>query len=132
MVEVETTFSDSGYDCDHCGGQVLLRTDKETGQPVKVCYQCQECGCQWSRQGEVLRVGHMSSCHQALKEREKLNNEPDFPALTPILITVSIALLILMLVLLGGLVTVRFLIPIAIAVFVGWKIYELVKDKIRQ
>ncbi|HID50653.1 MAG TPA: hypothetical protein EYP41_01275 [Anaerolineae bacterium] len=78
------------------------------------------------------RVGRLSSCHQALKEREKINNEPEFPALTPIMITVSIALLILMLVLLGGLVTVRFLIPLAIAVFVGWKIYELVKDKIRQ
>jgi len=132
MVEVETTFSDSGYDCDHCGGQVLRRTDKETGQPVRVCYQCQECGCQWSRQGEVLRVGRLSSCHEALKEREKARREPDFPALTPILITISVVILILMLVSLGGLVAVRFLIPIAIVVFVGWKIYELVKEKIQQ
>ncbi len=132
MVEVETTFSDSGYDCDHCGGQVLLRTDKETGQPVRVCYQCQECGCQWSRQGEVLRVGRMSSCHEALKEREKIHSESNFPALTPILITISVVILILMLISLGSLVAVRFLIPIAIAIFVGWKIYELVKEKTRQ
>lgn len=131
MVEVETTFSDSGYDCDHCGGQVLLRTDKETGQPPKVCYQCETCGCQWSRQGELLRLGRLSSCYKAAKIREASREEPAAFTLTAVLVGVSLLLLMLMLVLLGGLAAVRFLIPLAIAGFVGWKIYELVKEKMR-
>jgi hypothetical protein len=70
MIETETTWKDSGYDCDHCGGRVLERTDRETGQPARVCYQCEICGCQWTLSGDMLRVGSRTACSQAAKVRE--------------------------------------------------------------
>lgn len=68
-ISTETTWEDSGYDCDHCGGEILLRTDRETGQPDAVCYQCRECGCQWTLSGDVQRVGSLSNCRTAYKDR---------------------------------------------------------------
>jgi hypothetical protein len=70
MIETKTTWQDSGYDCDHCGGRVLERTDSETGQPARVCYQCEVCGCQWTLSGDMLRVGQRRACADAAKARE--------------------------------------------------------------
>ena len=30
-IETITLWEDAGYDCDHCGGRILRRTDRETG-----------------------------------------------------------------------------------------------------
>lgn len=69
MIETKTEWQDSGYDCDHCGGEIAKRIDKETGQPDSVCFQCKKCACQWSIAGDVLRVGHSRQCRTAQRER---------------------------------------------------------------
>jgi predicted RNA-binding Zn-ribbon protein involved in translation (DUF1610 family) len=69
-IETETTWQDSGFDCDHCGGEILERTDSETGRPDRTCYQCRACGCQWSLDGRVLRIGDGPHCKAAARERE--------------------------------------------------------------
>lgn len=65
MIETETIWEDSGYDCDHCGGEIAKRIDKETGRPDHVCLQCKNCGCQWTMDGEVERVGTGPDCPAA-------------------------------------------------------------------
>ncbi len=74
-IDIETNWNDSGFDCDHCGGRVLERTDYETGQPARTCYQCELCGCQWTLSGDVLRVGNRQACISAAKTRNE-----DLPA----------------------------------------------------
>ncbi len=69
MIETETTWKDSGFDCDHCGGEILKRTDRETGRPDISCYQCKECGCQWSMDGDLERVGGGPYCKAAAREQ---------------------------------------------------------------
>jgi len=31
VIVTSTEWADAGYDCDHCGGRILRRTDHETG-----------------------------------------------------------------------------------------------------
>jgi predicted RNA-binding Zn-ribbon protein involved in translation (DUF1610 family) len=69
-IETETTWKDSGFDCDHCGGEILERTDYETGRPDQTCYQCRNCGCQWSLDGQVQRIGDGPYCKAAARERD--------------------------------------------------------------
>lgn len=129
MIETETIWNDSGYDCDHCGGQILERTDVETGQPARVCYQCQACGCQWQISGEILRIGSMNSCRRAQRVR---NTSEAQTAIDPIklrIIVVATLLFLGAMVYYGGLTAVRFLVPIAIAVFVFWRLYQLGKER---
>ncbi|MDX1413729.1 MAG: hypothetical protein R3293_06030 [Candidatus Promineifilaceae bacterium] len=71
MIETDTVWKDSGFDCDHCGGEILKRTDRETGQADFVCYQCRECGCQWTLNGDVLRIGSGQFCKAAQTQRER-------------------------------------------------------------
>ena len=125
MIETKTTWKDSGYDCDHCGGQILKRTDRETGQQAQVCYQCQMCGCQWELGGEILRIGNMNSCQQAIKNQEAVEVNPARLRL----IFVVVGLVLIGLIFLGGLVAVRFLVPVAIAVFVFRAVYLLGKER---
>lgn len=125
MIETKTTWKDSGYDCNHCGGQILERTDRETGQPAQVCYQCQMCGCQWELSGDILRVGHMTSCHRAVKTQETM---PIIPARLR-LIFIIVGLVLLGLIYFGGLVAVRYLIPMVITVFVFRALYLLGKER---
>jgi len=128
MVETKTTWNDSGYDCDHCGGQILERTDIETGQPARVCYQCQVCGCQWQLDGNVLRVGIMSSCRRAQRVRVKSQAREQIN-INQLRLIVGIGILVLLgIVYFGGLLAVRFLIPVAIAVFVFRAVYQMGKE----
>jgi hypothetical protein len=130
MIETETVWNDSGYDCDHCGGQILERTDIETGQPVTVCYQCQACGCQWELSGEVMRIGSMTSCRRAQRVRAK--SQTPTTNLDPFklrLIVVGTLLLIGAIIFSGGLTAIRFLVPIGIAFFVFWTVYQLGKER---
>lgn len=68
MFDTKTTWKDSGYDCDHCGGEVLKRTARQAGQPEQISYQCRLCGCQWSSDGDLLRVGTKQRCRLAWRQ----------------------------------------------------------------
>ncbi len=117
MIETSTTWEDSGFDCDHCGGEIAKRIDRETGQPDRICYQCRLCGCQWSLNGRVTRIGSGQYCHAA--QREQSETKPlDFFLSTRVLIVLGI-LLLLAVVRFGGLAALvallRFLLPVALA-----------------
>ena len=71
MIETRTNWEDSGFDCEHCGGEILLRTDHETGLPDRKCYQCRACSCQWSLDGELERVGSGEYCRAAARRRQE-------------------------------------------------------------
>lgn len=129
-IDVQTSWKDSGYDCDHCGGRVWRRTDKETGRPTQTCLQCEECGCQWTLKGDVQRVGNSDACRRAQREREQNRPEP-FPV-PPAFIVVGVIGVLLLLVLVGGVTAVRFLIPLSIAVLVGWALYRYGRDLTRK
>lgn len=129
MIETETTWNDSGYDCDHCGGQILERTDRETGQPARVCYQCQICGCQWQLSGVVLRIGTMPTCRTAQRVRMKVT-EKEPASRAQLWIGAGGAILLLLgIIYFGGLVAIRFLIPLFIAIFVFRAIYQMGKER---
>ena len=123
MIETKTTWEDSGYDCDHCGGQIFKRTDYEIEQRASVCYQCRRCGCQWSLAGNVLRLGRRPSCRTSWPE----DRPSKLPVSTRLLLALGIVLL-LALVGLGGLAAIRFLIPVAIAVFVVLALVRLGRE----
>jgi hypothetical protein len=77
-IETDTIWSDSGYDCDHCGGRLLKRTDTETGQPDRHCFQCEQCSCQWTLDRRPQRIGTMPECRKAQIERvedEQVSND---------------------------------------------------------
>lgn len=119
MIETKTTWEDSGYDCDHCGGEILLRTDKEAGRPDEVCYQCRECGCQWTLSGDVQRVGNSANCTAAHKERAETPTV-DWQSLVArrwwILAAVVAGLFLLRF---GGGAVVRLLVPLLVAAVVA-------------
>ena len=129
MIETKTTWNDSGYDCDHCGGQIFERTNQETGQPPQVCYQCQVCGCQWQLNGDVLRIGNMNSCRRAQRARVKSEEHPPVNPAQMRLAVVAGILVLLVIIYFGGLVAIRFLIPVAITLFVFRAAYQLGKER---
>lgn len=119
MIETDTHFEDSGYDCDHCGGQILLRTDTETGQPDVVCYQCAECGCQWTLDGDPLRVGSGSGCKKAMRARE---DQPafDWQQLSKRSLWILLAILAgVALLRFGGFALLRGLLPLVVLIVAG-------------
>lgn len=129
MIETKTSWNDSGYDCNHCGGQILERKDVETGQPARVCYQCQACGCQWELNGEVRRVGSMNSCRRSQRARAKTQTQPGIDPIKLRLIVVGTVLFLGVMIFYGGLTAIRFLIPVGIAVFVFWTVYQMGKER---
>ncbi|MCP4359074.1 MAG: hypothetical protein GY796_13750 [Chloroflexi bacterium] len=123
-IHVETKWDDSGYDCDHCGGRILKRIDQETGRKAEMCYQCEVCGCQWTLAGDVSRIGRLQSCRQAQRERRASRRITNPYPVSLMVLAAGGGLLLLILIYLGGLVAVRFLIPIAIAVFVAVAVFR--------
>jgi len=131
MIDTSTIWKDSGFDCDHCGGEILERTDQESGQADFVCFQCRECGCQWTVGGDVLRIGSGTHCKAAQRERQK-QNEPgplsDIPvdlnhwagllsrSLWVLLALIGGAILLRF----GGGVVLRYLLPLIIIGGVGY------------
>ena len=96
---------------------------------MRVCYQCQACGCQWQLDGDVIRVVNRSSCRRAQRVRattqakEQINpNQLRLAAVVSILVLIGIVYF-------GGLVAIRFLIPVAIAIFVIRAVYQLGKER---
>lgn len=123
MIQTKTTWEDSGYDCDHCGGVILKRIDYESGQPKQECYQCRQCSCQWSLDGEPLRIGNHSSCRSAQRMRAEESVRQGGVISRPILIVLAVAALLLV-VRFGGFMALRFLIPLALGAFV---VFSLVR-----
>ena len=68
-IETSTLWEDAGHDCDHCGGRILRRTDRETGLRDRSCFQCEQCSCQWTLERRPLRVGKTAACRAAQRKR---------------------------------------------------------------
>lgn len=129
MIETSTTWKDTGFDCDHCGGELLKRTDHETGRPDTICYQCGTCGCQWSLDGDMLRIGSAETCKAAQRAR----TTPNLPTW---LNTISRWLWILLAVVaglallrFGGVVMLRLLLPLALLGVLGFLLYRHGRDQ---
>ncbi len=120
MIETRTTWEDSGYDCDHCGGVISKRTDYETGQPEQVCFQCKQCGCQWKPNGDVLRVGNGPDCQSA--QRERAGTDPGEFFLSRRVLIIAGIILIAVIIRFGGFSVLfslsRLLLPIALVAIV--------------
>ncbi|MFQ5419852.1 MAG: hypothetical protein ACE5FD_05560 [Anaerolineae bacterium] len=127
MIETKTIWDDSGFDCDHCGGEVSRRTDKETGLPDKVCYQCMQCGCQWKLAGDVQRVGHGRACAKAARERAGTN--PLTFLQSPRVMVLLGIILLLVLIRFGGFGIIRPLIPLAIIGYVVYRIHRYGQER---
>ncbi len=127
MIEIETTWKDTGYDCDHCGGLVLQRTDVEAGQPKRVCYQCKMCGCQWHINGDVLRIGSGANCRQAQRARMGEKTADDRMARRFVWVLALVALLLI--VRFGGFMALRLLIPLAFAVLILIALTRFAREK---
>lgn len=69
VIEPQTTYTDSGFDCDHCGGRILHRIDSEADGADSHCYECESCGCQWTLKNQPLKVGRFRQCRSAQDER---------------------------------------------------------------
>jgi hypothetical protein len=131
MIETSTDWEDSGFDCDHCGGEILKRIDHETGRPDFVSYQCASCGCQWSEGGDVLRIGNGTYCRAAQRRRMRQQEAPDAPKIPVnlnqlsgllskslwILLAVVAAVILLRF---GGSVVLRLILPFAVIAIGGY------------
>lgn len=123
-IEARTYWQDSGYDCDHCGGRILVRTDTETGQPDRQCYQCEQCSCQWTLDRRPLRVGKRPECKSA--QRERLEDDQSRPSLDPsrLLLFGLLALAALLLFRFGGGALLRWVLP---ALVIGAGLYLVLR-----
>ncbi|RMH00302.1 MAG: hypothetical protein D6706_04230 [Chloroflexi bacterium] len=123
--ETKSTWKDSGYDCDHCGGQVYRRTDFLPGKRKQTYYQCQSCGCQWGLNGGVLRVGNGRYCFQAQQERQETLVESVPAWLTSHRTLLLIGFIVLLILFrFGGLMLLRLLIPLVLVGFVVYSIWK--------
>jgi len=124
-IKTSTDWEDSGFDCDHCGGEILKRVDHETGLPDAISYQCGECGCQWATGGDVLRIGKGTYCRAAQRERQRQHEPTGLPEIPVdinewagwlskslwILLALIAAVILLRF---GGVIILRLLLPIAV------------------
>lgn len=127
MIETKTDWDDSGFDCDHCGGEVSRRTDRETGLPDKVCFQCMQCGCQWTAAGSVQRVGHGRHCAKAARERA--GTSPLTYLQSPPMMALIGVILLLVLIRLGGFGALRLLIPLALIGYVAYRVHQYGQER---
>jgi hypothetical protein len=134
MIETNTAWSETAYDCVHCGGIIMKRIDQETGQADRVCHQCGQCGCQWSLTGELLRMGHSPEC-RAFKQQAE-NNEwaeilgklPQWPR-NP-WVYVGLALIVFLLFARLGLIAllIRVSLPLLVIALIVWLIWQSIKQ----
>ena len=121
-IETSTTWEDAGYDCDHCGGRILRRIDRETGLRDRTCFQCAPCRCQWTLEQRPLRVGKNAACRAAQRERAAEAEEGATPYSRWLLIALGVVVL-LGLLRLGGGALVRVMLPlllVALAAAAVW------------
>jgi hypothetical protein len=137
MIETSTVWSETAYDCPHCGGIIMKRIDQETGQADRVCHQCGQCGCQWSLTGEFLRVGHGPHCRMAAQAVEAIDMAEAWgklPSLPPNAWLYAVAALLAFLVLARfGLVAMAFrlVIPLLLFGFIMWVVWYTVRSSQR-
>lgn len=120
MIETNTTWADTGYDCDHCGGRILKRTDHETGQPSRSCFQCEQCSCQWTLKHRPLRVGTLAGCRTAQRDRDEIGDSAGESNVPWLLIAIG-AVVLLALLRLGGAV-LGLLVPAGLILIGGFVI----------
>ncbi len=124
MIDTKTNWEDSGYDCQYCGVKILKRTDIETGQPTKTCYQGER-GCQWSLDGELIRIGHHPECRKAQKQTAV---SPTWTV--PNWVWIVVAVLFLGFALrFGGFVALRYLVPLILVVMAATFGYQYGREK---
>lgn len=115
MIDTKTNWEDSGYDCQFCGVKILKRTDIETGQPKKVCYQGER-GCQWSLNGDLIRVGHHPECRKAQNRRTTADPSWEIPNWVWVLVGLFFLFSALRF---GGFIALRYLVPLILVVLAG-------------
>lgn len=123
MIETQTTWTDSGFDCDHCGGRIFRRIDSETGQPDVQCYQCEQCGCQWTLDNQPLRVGQLRAC-RAAQRRRAVTGETDLDRYSRWVVLGIVAMALLFVLRFAGPFVLRFVLP---ALIIGGVVYLLVR-----
>ena len=127
MIETKTNWEDSGYDCQLCGVKIYKRTDMESGRSAKTCYQGEH-GCQWSLQGDLIRVGSHPDCQRLQKQQRELESSPTV-AIPNWVWGIVVVVFLLMVVRFGGIVALRFLVPIALAGVTGFYVYRLGRER---
>lgn len=131
MIETGTSWEDSGYDCDHCGGEIVKRIDREAGQRDKVCLQCKKCGCQWTPTGAVQRVGSGRHCKRA--QREKAGTRPTDFLLSPRVLIVLGILLLAAVARFGGFASLfmllRLLLPLGVLALIGYYVVRFGREQ---
>ena len=122
MFETHTEWQQTSQDCQYCGGIVLKRTDFEGERKIRVCYQCRDCGTQWSLQGSVLRQGRASEALTREKEAER-----PLMSLPRWLTTLAGGLVLLVILFYTGLLGLlaRFLLPLLVLVGTGFLVWQL-------
>ena len=123
MTKRDIKWEDSGFDCDHCGGEILKHSHQTIPEKEQY-FQCSQCGCRWSVGGDILRVGDDPRCPHIGYQRPPLLQDKRFWW------TVAGIGLLLILLRFGGsavfgfiFALVRFLIPVGILVLIGMAIY---------
>ncbi len=123
MFETKSTWEDSGHDCSHCGGEVLQRTEQLPDGSTAVSLQCRECSCQWSPDGEWLKVGSSRACQTAYRQSK---GEPG--QISRRLLIILGVVLLLAVARFGGIGALRFLIPLVIVGAIGWTVYRVGRE----
>lgn len=125
MIDTSTTWEDSGYDCQHCGAQIMKRTDYETGHPAQSCYQGER-GCQWSLDGELIRVGNHPDCRRA----QRRGSGPVERYFIPLWVWgVTGGLFLLVALRFGGFAALRFLVPAVLTLVALFYAYRVGKQQ---
>jgi predicted RNA-binding Zn-ribbon protein involved in translation (DUF1610 family) len=122
MSETHTNWQETSQDCQYCGGIVLKRTDFEGERKLRVCYQCRDCGTQWSLKGSVLRQGRS-------RQPRTLEKDPQRPLMSlprwlPYIAADTLLFIVMFYTGLFGLL-VRFLVPLLVLVAAGLLIWQV-------
>jgi hypothetical protein len=123
MTRRDKKWEDSGFDCTHCGGEILKHAHQTI--PEKEHYfQCRQCGCCWSVSGDMIRIGDSPHCQQRSSQRPSLLQDKRFWW------AVTVAGILLLFFRFGGTAVlgiaatvIRFLIPLGILVLISMVIY---------
>ncbi len=123
MTKRDIKWEDSGFDCDHCGGEILKRTHQTIPEKEQY-FQCSQCGCRWSLGGDIIHVGDNPRCPHVGPQRPSLPQDKRFWWAV-----VAAGILLLFFRFGGaavfgvGVTLIRFLIPLGILVLIGMAIY---------
>ena len=150
MSDKETLWEDSGFDCNHCGGEIHKRIDRELGHHKTTSYQCRQCHCQWSLHGALLTVGNRPICQQSdmrTRSGPRTAVKPSPPVTAPaattrklaridlsqilnrIIVVLAVIVGFLFLLRFAGAVLFRFFIPGFILGVIAYLIYRMGKQQ---